>query len=71
MSNTTVTRELKLAVDELGLDRKGLKSVIVYGFKRSFFPGDYPAKRQYVRQVIDYYESIEDKFFGDRTSTKS
>ncbi len=71
VSNTTVTRELKLAVDELGLDRKGLKSVIVYGFKRSFFPGDYPAKRQYVRQVIDYYESIEDKFFGDRTSTKS
>ena len=67
VSNTTVTRELQLAVKHLGLTRHDLKSIIVYGFKRSFFPGTYQRKRAYVRQVIDYYESIERKFFGEVT----
>ena len=58
MSNTTVTNELMLAVEHLGLDRHDLKSIVIYGFKRSFFPGDYLRKRQYVRQVIDYYEQV-------------
>ncbi len=63
VSNTTVTRELLLAVKHLGLDRHDLKSIIVYGFKRSFMPGTYLEKRAYVRQVIDYYEAIERQFF--------
>jgi len=63
VSNTTVTRELKLAVDKLGLTRKDLKSIIIYGFKRSFFPGDYLTKRSYVRRVIDYYDSVEARHF--------
>jgi adenosine deaminase len=65
VSNTTVSRELALAVKHLGLNRHDLKSIIIYGFKRSFFPGSYQRKRVYVRQVIDYYESIERKYFGD------
>jgi len=65
VSNTTVTRELQLAIEHLGLTRHDLKSIIIYGFKRSFFPGSYQVKRIYVRQIIDYYESIERKFFGD------
>jgi adenosine deaminase len=64
VSNTTVTKELQLAIEHLGLDRHDLKSIIVYGFKRSFFPGTYLRKRGYVRQVIDYYEQIEKKYFG-------
>ena len=71
VSNTTVTRELLLAVEHLGFTRKDLKSVIVYGFKRSFFPGDYLEKRKYVRSVIDHYESIENEYFGDVASTKA
>ena len=63
VSNTTVTKELRLAVDKLGMTRKDLKSIIVYGFKRSFFPGDYRSKRNYVRRVIDYYETVEKKHF--------
>ena len=59
MSNTTVTNELALAVKHLGLDRHDLKSIIIYGFKRSFWPGDYLSKRQYVRQVIDHYDAVE------------
>ena len=64
VSNTTVTRELMLAIDHLGLSRHDLKSIIVYGFKRSFFPGSYLNKRQYVRRVIDYYEKVEREQFG-------
>jgi adenosine deaminase len=64
MSNTTVTNELRLAVKHLGLDRHDLKSIIIYGFKRSFFPGSYLRKRQYVRQIIDYYEVVEHRHFG-------
>jgi adenosine deaminase len=61
MSDTTVTNELMLAVRHLGLDRHDLKSIVIYGFKRSFWPGDYLSKRQYVRQVIDHYEAVEKK----------
>jgi adenosine deaminase len=59
MSNTSVTNELMLAVEHLGLDRHDLKSIVIYGFKRSFWPGDYLSKRQYVRQVIDHYDAVE------------
>ncbi len=59
MSNTTVTNELMLAVEHLGLTRRDLKSIIIYGFKRSFWPGDYLSKRQYVRKVIDHYDAVE------------
>jgi adenosine deaminase len=62
MSNTTVTNELMLAVKHLGLDRRDLKSIVIYGFKRSFWPGNYLSKRHYVRQVIDHYEAVEKKF---------
>jgi adenosine deaminase len=62
MSNTTVTNELMLAIKHLGLDRHDLKSIVIYGFKRSFWPGSYLGKRQYVRQVIDHYEAVERKF---------
>ena len=65
VSDTTVTRELQLAVKHLGLSRHDLKSIIIYGFKRSFFPGSYSRKRSYVRQVIDFYESIEKRYFGN------
>lgn len=58
VSNTTVTNELGLAVRHLGLTREDIKSIIIYGFKRSFFPGSYQRKRHYVRQVIDYYDAV-------------
>ena len=64
VSNTTLTNELRMAIDHLGLTRHDLKSIIIYGFKRSFFPGSYQRKRAYVRQVIDYYETIERRFYG-------
>ena len=38
-----------------------LKHVVIYGFKRSFFPDTYLNKREYVREIIDYYEQVESK----------
>ncbi|HMP74888.1 MAG TPA: adenosine deaminase family protein [Kiritimatiellia bacterium] len=59
VSNTTVTNEIMLAVQHLKLTPRELRNVVVAGFKGSFFPGDYTAKRAYVRQAIDRYEQLE------------
>jgi adenosine deaminase len=60
VSSTSVTKESRLAIQNFGITPKTLKHVVIYGFKRSFFPGSYLQKRAYVRQIIDYYERIED-----------
>lgn len=64
VSNTTVTRELKLAVETFGLTGKELHDVLTYGFKRSFFPGPYLEKRGYVRQVLDVMERVQKEWGG-------
>jgi adenosine deaminase len=61
ISNTTVTGELRKAVTHLGLTPRDVRNSLIYGFKRSFFPGSYTEKRRYVRSIIDYYEQIEKK----------
>ncbi len=61
VSNTTVTREILLALKHFKITRETLKSIVMYGFKRSFFHGSYLGKRAYVHQMIDYYEAIEAK----------
>jgi len=58
VSHTSVSREIRLAVDGLGISEDELRNIIIYGFKRSFFPGDYREKRAYVRKVIDYYARV-------------
>ena len=60
-----------LAVKHLELDLHDLKSIIVYGFKRSFMPGTYLEKRAYVRQIIDHYEAVEKRFLGKEKSLSS
>jgi adenosine deaminase len=59
VSNTTVTDELVKAVKTFDIDTEELRKYVVYGFKRSFYPGTYLQKRNYVRQVFDYYEALE------------
>ncbi len=58
VSHTTVTRELQLAVETFKMDRSQIRDTIIYGFKRSFYPGSYREKRAYVRQVIDAYDRV-------------
>ncbi len=63
VSNTTVTDELHKAISGFGLDRRYLKNLLVYGFKRSFYPGAYSEKRKYVRRCMEYSEKIEAEHF--------
>ncbi len=62
VSNTTVTDELEKAVAAFQISPRELKNYVIYGFKRSFFPRTYLEKREYVRSIIDYYESMEKRF---------
>lgn len=62
VSSTTVTDEIFKAVQTFNINRKDLKDIVIYGFKRSFFYGTYLEKRKYVRQIIDYYDRIERQF---------
>ncbi len=59
VSHTSVTEELDLAVRTFDMTPKEVRNTIIYGFKRSFYPGTYAEKRAYVRQIIDYYDAIE------------
>lgn len=58
ISRTTVSREVELAIQAFDIGPKELGDLLIYGFKRSFFPGPYLEKRAYVRQVIDYRDEV-------------
>ena len=58
ISNTTVSKEIRLAVDAFHMTPKQLRNILIYGFKRSFFPGSYKVKRRYVRSIIDHSTKV-------------
>lgn len=58
VSHTTVTDEVFKAVEAFKLSLNDVKTLMVYGFKRSFFPHAYRDKRAYVRQCMDYFEKV-------------
>jgi adenosine deaminase len=58
VTDTTVTREIARAVEAFSLTAREVRDMLIYGFKRSFFPGTYLEKREYVRQVIDYADRV-------------
>lgn len=60
VSRTTMTDEVWKAVSTFDLSPSELKDVLIYGFKRSFYPGPYPRKREYVRKVLDRMETLMD-----------
>ncbi len=62
VSKTTVSKELELAVNNFDLTSRQLKNCMIYGMKRSFYPGTYSEKRDYVRGIIDFYEIIESRY---------
>jgi adenosine deaminase len=58
VSRTTMVRELRLAADAFRLGPEEVRRILIYGFKRSFFPGTYRQKRDYVRAVIDHADRV-------------
>lgn len=58
VSNTTVSQEIARAVEAFGLTPREVRDMLIYGFKRSFFPGTYMEKRTYVRETIDYADRV-------------
>ena len=62
ISHTSVTNELLLCTKHLKLTNSQFRDLVLAGFKRSFFPGPYGAKRAYVRQAIELYDDLADRF---------
>ncbi len=58
VSDTSVTNEIARAVEAFDLTEREVRDILIYGFKRSFYPGTYLEKRTYVRQVIDYADKV-------------
>ena len=58
VSHTTVSNEIRRAVEAFGLSPREVRDILVYGFKRSFYPGTYLEKREYVRKAIDYADRL-------------
>ncbi|HLA79129.1 MAG TPA: adenosine deaminase family protein [Vicinamibacteria bacterium] len=58
VSNTTVSQEIARAVEAFGLTPREVRDMLIYGFKRSFFPGTYLEKRIYVREIIDFADRV-------------
>lgn len=61
VSNTTVSREYRLAVDNFDMPIKRLKDIVAYGFKKSFFPGHYVGKRDYAKKCMQYFDAVAKK----------
>jgi adenosine deaminase len=58
VSDTTISREIALAVEAFDLTEREVRDMLIYGFKRSFFPGTYLEKRTYVREIIDFADRV-------------
>lgn len=58
VSHTTVTREYILALENFPVDPGLLKSLLIYGFKRSFYYGSYTRKRAWVRDVLSLQQRV-------------
>jgi adenosine deaminase len=69
MSNTTMVDEIRKAVDTFGISPIQLRVLVLNGFKRSFYPGSYQERRQYVRQVGKYFDYLLKKHRLEETMT--
>ncbi|MDF7809357.1 adenosine deaminase family protein [Pontiellaceae bacterium B12219] len=58
ISHTSVTNELLLCSEHLDLTRSQFRDLVLAGFKRSFYPGPYSDKRNYVRRAIELYDDL-------------
>ncbi|MDF7801006.1 adenosine deaminase family protein [Pontiellaceae bacterium B1224] len=62
VSHTSVTKELLLCSQYLDLTDSQFRDLVLAGFKRSFYPGPYSNKRNYVRRAINLYDGVAKQF---------
>jgi adenosine deaminase len=62
VSNTTVCKEYQLAVESFPIDPAALRSLVINGFKRSFYYHPFAAKSAYLKKVTDHYDSLARQF---------
>jgi len=62
VSKTNLTKEIMLAIQNFNLTKTTLKDLIVSSFKRSFYPGTYAEKRNYVKKIVSRYDLLEPLF---------
>ncbi len=61
VSDTNVSREFQLAVDNFDISLKHLKDIVAYGFKKSFYPGQYIEKRNWAKNVMKHFDKVAEK----------
>jgi adenosine deaminase len=61
VSDTTVSREFQLAVDNFDIPLKHLKDIVAYGFKKSFYHGQYIDKRNWAKKVVQHFDKVAKK----------
>ncbi len=66
VSRTTVSNEVHTAVEAFHMTAREMRHYLIYGFKRSFYPGTYLQKRAYTRTAIDYYDSVVDRHMKEQ-----
>lgn len=62
VSDTTVSKEFKLAVDNFDIQLKHLKDIVAYGFKKSFYHGEYIGKRNWAKKVMMHFDEVAKKY---------
>lgn len=62
VSNTTVSNEYRLALDNFDISFNRLKDIVADGFKKSFFGHDYVNKRIYAKDCMNYFNQVAKKF---------
>ncbi len=58
VSHTSVSQEIERAIRAFALTPREVRDILIYGFKRSFYPGSYLEKRAYVRRIIDHADAL-------------
>jgi len=61
VSNTTVSNEYKLALENFDIQPKHLKDIVAYGFKKSFYHGQYIEKRNWAKRVVKHFDEVAKK----------
>ena len=64
ISNTNVIKELSLILDNIHVTKKQFRDIIISGFKGCFYYGSYREHRDFVRTVLNKYESLENDILG-------